>query len=374
MGILSYRKKINSKGFSLVEALITMVIVLVVIGGATALFVQNQRATSAAVSVAMLRSNLRFALDVMSSELREIGAIMKASQVNVLSSYQIPLIECTNANFQNYGSVSNLGHYQSYDAGLPDKIRIVEPEIINDAHLIEAYHKPSNQMKSVKITGGQFQEGDILLITNANLVNNPYDPTSGIYSDLFVPTNIQPSQSNNEFTEITFTPGQSPLNSPQGLSNDYPEGSALMKVRIWEYYIDDTTDPNIPKLYRAEVNNPYPELVAEYIEDMQVALGIDTDGDNYISPSEWINTAFDNITPQQLFNLRAIRLTLVGRTGLIPKEMAGKDLGRDDLYYHAPAVEDHNPTGPYSSTTIPYFREVYTTTIYLRNLRPFPKN
>ena len=364
----------NRRGFSLLEAMITLVIMLVIIGGATALFFENQNATTAHVALAELRTNMRFALDTMSSDLRVVGAYTKWAPLQILKgAYQFNIVECTNAQWQPFVSGLQLGHYAGYDSTIPDRIRVVEPDIINDAQLRDEYSPPSFQFKAVKINGEPFQEGDLLLITNAPTVDNPWDPGAQIFADLFVPTTIQKPHSGNPFTEITFNAGANDpygVNSPSGFPQAYPAGSTIMRIRIWEYYID-TNIPDVPRLMRLEARpNAVPEEVSRYVEDLQVAMGIDTDDDNNITGAEWITTNFQNITNAQLQHLRAMRITLIGRTFAMPEVMAGARTGTQDIYYRRPGLEDRS-AGTVQS--IPQFREVYTQVVMFRNLRPEPE-
>jgi hypothetical protein len=361
---------IRPRGFSLMEAMVTLVVMLLIIGGATAIFVQNQRATTAHITLAMLRANLRFAMETMSADLRPIGAYSRTVTPVVNRTTLFPLVDLKNSGTYTAG----FGQYSAYDPSLPDRIRLIEPDIINDAELYVDYDH-SSELKSVKVTGNQFNDCDILLITNANLVEDPFDPNGGATADLFQACNVQQPGSGNPFTEVTFGQGcNHDLNPPGGFLNDYPSGSMLMKVRVWEYYLDQT-DPNIPRLMRNEVrgtcdNNVVPpEVISEYVEDMQVALGIDTSGDDNIQPGEWVNTGFQNLSVAQLAGLRAIRLTLVGRTIMVPEVMAGRRVGNNDIYYRRPAEEDR---GAGTIGTLPQYREVITEVIQLRNLRPFP--
>ncbi len=364
----------NRRGFSLLEAMITLVIMLIIIGGATALFFENQNATTAHVALAELRTNMRFALDTMASDLRVVGAYTKWAPLQILKgAYQFNIVECTNAQWQPFVSGLQLGHYAGYDSTIPDRIRVVEPDIINDAQLRDEYSPPSSQFKAVKISGEPFQEGDLLLITNAPVVDNPWDPGAQIFADLFVPTTIQGPQSGNPFTEVTFNAGAGDpygVNSPSGFAQSYPPGSTIMRIRIWEYYID-TNIPDVPRLMRLEARpNAVPEEVSRYVEDLQVAMGIDADDNNNITGAEWITTNFQNITNAQLQHLRAMRITLIGRTFAMPEVMAGARVGTQDIYYRRPGIEDRS-AGAIQS--IPQFREVYTQVVMFRNLRPEPE-
>jgi hypothetical protein len=216
----------------------------------------------------------------------------------------------------------------------------------------------------------------MILITNANLMQNPFDTSANPLADLFQACSATAPGSGNPYWTIAVNCNTG-FNPSTGFANSYASGSALTKVRIWEYYIDNS-DPNIPRLMRREVKgtlggNVSAEVIAEYVEDFQLALGIDgLDGstpDNNIQPAEWMNTGFTGLTLNQLANMRAIRVSLIGRTVIVPETMAGGRTGANDIYYRRPALEDRSQgaIGPY-----PQYREVITEVVQLRNMRPFP--
>ncbi len=372
------RRRRSDRGFSLVEALVTVVLVSIIIGAATAAFVQNQRITTSEIMRANLRSNLRFAVNVMAGDLRPVGSYSKWTTITGNGgAFAFAPVECTNTNFTQWGSATNFGQYQGYDGSLPDRIRIAEPDIINDARLYADYNQPQSTIKSIKVTGNQFAEQDLLIITDANLVGNVFDPGVTTHTSLFVPVEIQKPTSSNAFTAIAINQGANDggINGPQGLPYDYPTGSAIYKIRIWEYYVDQS-NPSIPRLYRREVKvgATSPELVAEYVEDLQVALWLDLNSNGAIDAGEWKNSDFAALTatPAQLRLLRAMRVTLIGRTPtVVDQSMAGKQQGSGDVYYQRPAAEDRAAGA--SVGTAPgqaYYREVYQEVIYLRNLQP----
>lgn len=369
----SYQTRRSARGFSLVEAIITLLLVSIIIVAATAAFVQNQRITTSEVMRATLRSNLRYAVNVMAGDLRPVGAFSKWSQISAVGAYAFSMLECTNTNWVPFApSGTNLGQYTGYDAGLPDRVRIADPDIINDARLYADYNPPSSQIKSIKLTGAQFEPGDLLIITDANLVGNPLDPNAAIHADLLVPTTIVNPTTGNPFTEITINPGNQSggINPPHGLSYPYPSGSVLYKIRIWEYFIDATQADGIPRLYRREVRavNSFPELVAEHVEDLQVALWLDTNNNGVMENTEWLNSSFQNLiaNKSQLAFLRGMRITLVGRTPMVPEAIAGRNIG-GSIYYQRPAIEDRT-AGTISAA--PMYREVYQEIVFLRNMRP----
>ncbi len=365
---------LRPRGFSLIEAMITLVVMLLIIGGATAIFVQNQRATTAHITLAMLRANLRFAMETISADLRPIGAFSKPFTPNVLSNVPFPIL-----NLANSGSyTAGLGAYSAYDSTQPDRMRIVYPDIVNDASLAIDYASGTT-LQSVQVLGTPFQPCDMALVTNANLLMNPFEAGAVANADLCQICAVTGPTGNNLYN-LTFTQScNASINPTSGFANPYAIGSLLTKVRVWEYYIDQT-DPIIPRLMRKEVGGSLsgtsacatprtPEVVAEYVEDMQVAVGLDSSGDGAIQAGEWVNTNLQGLTVAQMATLRAIRITLIGRTVMVPEVMAGRQVGTQDIYYRRPAVEDHAAGTP---GTTPQYREVITEVIQLRNLRPFP--
>jgi len=57
------------------------------------------------------------------------------------------------------------------------------------------------------------------------------------------------------------------------LSKCYPQGSEVMLVNYYKYYIDNTTDPNHPKLMRMGPDMS-PQVFAEDIYDLQFSYGL----------------------------------------------------------------------------------------------------
>jgi len=356
----------NNQGFSLLEALLTVVIVTIVLGGVTFLFLENQKVTTAQISLSTLRISLRTAMSTLGGDIRNVGALMRSSGITAdvgSTQYGLQLINCNNTDPSD--EVHYIGGYTGYSSSIPDRVRIMEPDLAKNTTLYSPYQKNTNQFKSIKLDPTDFAIGDILIITNANVV----DDLNLWQSHLFEVTNNESIGGANPFSILHFANNASTgLNGPQGFGDEnYPTGSAVFRVRVWEYFIDNS-EPEIPRLYRREFNRSK-EIVAEYIEDMQVALGFDVNGDQYISDSEWLNTSFTAVTQAQLDTLRAVRITLVGRTGYIPVDMAGIKAGSDDIWYVQPSVEDHNPD---NATVLPRYREVYQEVIYVRNLRPDP--
>lgn len=362
------RNPFNRAGFSLVEALITLIITSVLIAGATALFVQNQRVSTAQISLAMLRSNLRFATDVMTDDMRQIGMLIGMNWHIDGQELTIPLIRCTNSGAPTpifSGGPSSFSYFPTYSANQSDCIQIMQVEVLDGVVLKKQPAGPSADLEVSQTD--ELNDGDICLITDTNL------SPAGTY-DIFEATNVQGPSASNPFTNVVHAPA-SAWNSPGGLSKVYPPGSIILKFHAWLYYIKpaDPAKDNYPKLMRRDLNMSE-EIVADYVEDLQVALGIDANSNNNVDAGEWVSTALDGITNAQLDQLRAVRISLIGRTPAVPEVMGGLQQGANDINYIRPAIAwADRPAGndPEIETNRPYYREIYERTVFIRNLRPF---
>ena len=87
-------------------------------------------------------------------------------------------------------------------------------------------------------------------------------------------------------TKISINQGQGwqeLIHSLGPLSMAYPVGSLVLQLEEYKYYIDQTTDPSHPKLMR-QVNGQTPQVFAEDIEDLQFVYTL-ADGSTTSTPA-----------------------------------------------------------------------------------------
>jgi prepilin-type N-terminal cleavage/methylation domain-containing protein len=142
-------------------------------------------------------------------------------------------------------------------------------------------------------------------------------------------------------------------------------GDLVIRAQVSRFYIDDTaTVDYIPTLMMdPDSTGPMtPEPLAAGIEDLQVAIGVDANGDGLVyedgsTADEWhYNAIGDALPPSPLVTQpRAFRVTVVGRTIVESSTTA---------LYRRPAVEDR----PQGSAMDPYRRRTLAATIELRNM------
>jgi prepilin-type N-terminal cleavage/methylation domain-containing protein len=147
----------------------------------------------------------------------------------------------------------------------------------------------------------------------------------------------------------------------------YPPGSYVFRSRSVSYYVDATLfgaagqDPLL--MYDPDgANGPIPpQPIAEGIEDLQIALGFDFNGDGQLTSigaapgdDEWLYNVAGENAPPTLAQLRSVRVTLVART---TSALTGT-LGQ------RPAAEDR----PAAQTADAFPRRVLHSEVAVRNL------
>jgi prepilin-type N-terminal cleavage/methylation domain-containing protein len=157
------------------------------------------------------------------------------------------------------------------------------------------------------------------------------------------------------------------LCSPEPLPFSYLKLSTVIKAQVAEFSILEGDVP-VLMMDRDGAGSEEPEPVAEGIEDLQLAIGIDEDGDGEVSADaadgvdEWFYNHPDDIDPAQTITARpwrALRLTVVARS---------MDETTSQPTSIRPKAEDHD------AATQPdvYRRRALSTRIEIRNLQGSP--
>jgi hypothetical protein len=168
-----------------------------------------------------------------------------------------------------------------------------------------------------------------------------------------------------------------PCTMPTLPSGGFPEGTFVIRAQSTRFFIENSAATgNLPTLMLdpdgVGSNLRAPEPIAQGIEDMQIAVGVDGDDDGTIveGPSttdEWYyNVAGDSDPPPLIEDglsyydtPRAIRITMVGRT--IAESSTKAASGR-------PAAEDR----PAAASDDEFRRRVLSTILEIRNMEGSP--
>jgi type IV pilus assembly protein PilW len=272
----------QQRGVGLIELMVAMLIGLFLILGAVTVFNQSRNTYRASEGVARLQETARLAMDVIESDIRMAnywGMNNRADYiVNRAGPSQPPPAEF---NAQQQTNVSLCGTAASN-------------WVIN----LDEYLGGSNNSYGLQCAASNYQAGtDVVFIRRANEArplaldpNRVYLQTSRIQGTLFVP---------NPACTIPTDPNCIP-------AAYLPPASESRELEARAYYVSSqsTLRNDVPSLRRKRfasvnaaiaTNAVLDEEIVSGVEDLQVRLGIDTDGDSnidqYVEPGGVPGTA-----------------------------------------------------------------------------------
>ena len=314
----------EERGFTLPELLVAMAFGLTVLAGVYTFYVSHIRVYAVQDQLLESHQNLRIALELIVDDIQGAGGtgISSAAAVTVNNSSTGP------------DSLSLL---------IPDST-ICSPPTLQVIPISDHPGASSNMF---------LEENSVCpeMLRKRGIV---------ISADGFNYRTIEITQVTIANDKIDFSPGLLPMNSAGGLGADYTDGTLVLLQQVT--YTIDLSDPTKPVLRRNFNNGAGAQPLANYIEDMQVALGYDRNSDGVISEiggaaddDEWVfNVAGESNATEAPTNLRAIRIILVGRTRLPDPQFQGS----------LPAIFDRAGGG-----IDRYRRKTRGTQVQIRNLR-----
>ncbi len=275
-----YKARIQ-RGFTLVEFLISSVVMMTLLGVAVLLLNSAMFSNRAVTQITEAQQNLRAGMNLMVSDILAAGTSIPVGGVAIPSGTGSSAVRRPGMAipFPVTGGVISAvtpgdGLGPTLNGVATDSITLLE---IDDrrsfAGIILVNVTPAGSQirypSSAQISSGAFpmEIGDLLLITNAN--GTALGTATNIAGNEFVdfassdPLNI--NQPSAEFGTIAN------LANPPPPAGSYPPTTAT-RIRAISYFID-ATDPNNPRLMKA-VNGRNPQVVADGIENLQVSYDI----------------------------------------------------------------------------------------------------
>lgn len=348
-------KRRGEAGLTLVELMITMVISGLVISAALGMgfsMMNSYREHRAMINV---ERSARVSLEIIAD------AIRNASPGVPLGNFE-DIVGCT-------GQVAGLQVINNTDE--PDELKLI---YATGGIFTSVYQETGYAATDVTVTvidatpeqgggidGQDFFADDYFIITNLESgavvkvtdVSAPFDcGDAGTPVTCYTLTTTQPSSCGG----VTWP------------ASGYETGSLVIRGRYAHFYIEDSADTgNVPTLMMdPDADGPEPaEPIAEGIEDMQIAIGVDADADGSIAEDqpdpdddEWYYNVDGDADPPALVP-RALRITLIA--------MSVQEQSEVDSYTR-PAAEDHAA----DDIKDPFRRRVLSTTIEIRNLTGSP--
>lgn len=308
----------QSRGFSLVELLVAMVVGLIIVSGAFSLH-SGSRKTQAKNEVQMdMVADARFAIDIIAYDLRHAGMWGGTNKIGLIDckSTDAPCV-ATSAGDTPPAAIANdcaVGWY--YD--------LSRPIFATDNSAGNPY-----SATCIPASAGYLNGTDILEIR---------------YADATIPPVLL---SNQAYVRSNFVNGRIFIGSPQPLldAHDTSPLTQNHELHAYAYYISDFTDAvgdGIPSLRRIALANA-PSLqnqtLISGVTDLQVQFGEDIDGDDeidrYVNPNDVVD--WGNVFAAKIWLMMRSDQPQIGVNTAKSFSMAGAPAvtlgGQDDFRY-----------------------------------------
>lgn len=243
----------RSRGLTLVEVMVALVVGLILSAGAIQIFVSSKQAFRTTDAVSRIQENGRYALQFLAKDIRQAGFWGCAQNLelnNTLNSgggvdFDGPPIEGTEGG-----------------SGAPDSLTLRSASQDHRLDLKQAMPRTSAAL--TVDSKNNIEVGDIMIITDCEA------------ADVFQVTNTQDNSASVVHNTGTGTPG----NATKEFSRAYGPSATAYAARERIYTID-TTPEGEPALVRT-VNGNRQVLVAG-VQDMQLTYGVDTNNDETVN-------------------------------------------------------------------------------------------
>jgi len=280
----------SEAGYSLIEVMYALVILTIALTAVFATFISQQKSFTAQSRVAEMQQNLRQAVEYMSRDIRMAG-------------YGIPANVTIPNGVIATGVTSIRSLYAKDNTTGPDQIYILYFFDMDDNQRSTwntATMASGAGTVTVDNTGGFLSTGGELVIVTDLVKAQLFQTVSKTATALIFGGAIY-----NGFADNAYSPGSPP-----------PAPSTVAKARFVRYYIDSTTDPAHPTLMVDRMGGLAHQPLADDIEDMQLAYGLDTNADGIVDA--WRNElGGPNLSvPAEIPQIRQVRLRFIARTRL----------------------------------------------------------
>lgn len=283
-------KRRASRGLSLVELMIAMLVGLLLTAAVIQIFISSKNTFRMQESMARLQENGRFAVSYLANDIRMAG-YMGCANIDRITVNNIAETSSGVPAVANFDSDTVIVGTDSVAAGnvwgaAPGTDMLVVQKVNSGGLRLTGNMTTNNANIQVVDNSLNVKAGDILFITDC------------INADIFRATNVSSSGG----SKVTIAHANS-ANSSVNLSKLYGSDAEVLMFESVAYYVKDTgrTTPNgdaIRALYvQRQAGNtaqsaPSFELV-EGVQDMQLEFGVDTGSDNLVDAYRTANNVTD---------------------------------------------------------------------------------
>lgn len=268
----------RNRGFTLVELLIAILLGMLVMSGGYMVFQASNRATREQNLDNRMQDNARVAMDVLSRNFRRAGFLVNFTSYPIGQSVDGMTSKLTITNpLAGPDSVSILG-------GTLSTVRFLQQSADPKASTLVVNNITGIGVNSVIGVGLTFSS----VVSAVNVGSNT------ITLNTTVPTGA---------TNMYY-PGQV-LQDGVTLSNQTPAPVRLVTAIRYQINSANAAHPQLEQTTQGVT-----EPIAEDIEDLQIAYGVDRNNNRIIEAGEWTYTP----TTNEIDRIRLVRVTLVART------------------------------------------------------------
>jgi prepilin-type N-terminal cleavage/methylation domain-containing protein len=327
-------------GFTLIELMIALLLFSFAIAGILSVAVTTTRSFREQRRIIQTEQAVRAPLDFIVDAIRQVSPGVPT----IVGNANLPSLRNSFPPCPGVGAVSFVDNTNA-----PDELEIVYASggIVTTAH--SAVSATSNTVLVPSAHVDQFAAGDFLVISD------------GVYGTLLKVTGVTGNT-------LQIAADSSCADPAQGFPVTYPIGSLIVRAQRARFTVERFDgDPNQPWTLYMDPDGAGPlakEPIAEGVEDMQIAIGVDTDNDNFISEvgqvagdDEWIGNVAGEVLP--LGTIRAVRIALVAYDT--------KDITGQASFYRPSALNR-----PGTETPEKRRRRVLMSTVDIRNLSELP--
>lgn len=359
----------RNRGFSMVELMVAMVIGLMILAAVSTVLVNSKKNYTTQDSMARLQENARFAMQLLTRDVRMAGYFGCADEISSVSNRLNP-----GAPTYSIFSTIPVEGSESGSTWSPSATSLAFTPLAGTDALAIRYvagdpipltkEMPSESASAQVDTNSGLQVGDVVMLADCSS------------ADIFQITNFNTSGGFDHVVHNTGegTPGNDPTNNPHKFSKAYGSDASILRFNSVAYYIRPN-DSGQPALYRrtlitntgTSTSSQVDQELVEGIEDLEILYGIDSVNQDGI-PDVYRTAA---AVAGDWDKVIAIRFGIVARSLANADNQSGNekqygtDRNTDGLDVDGVPGTEFTP----AAGTERYQRRVFRTTVVMRNLQ-----
>jgi type IV pilus assembly protein PilW len=304
----------HQHGLSLIELMIAMVLGLLLMSGVISIFLSAKQGYINQDATAQLQENARFALDMMTHEIRMAGFGGCSDAISVANTLDgdAGLANNYSEGLRGYeGDASNSTFPAKLSTASPNTDAIIIHTIDSNSNLGVDSHNPNAATIHLS-ESHSIKPGAILLLVDSNCSNMAIFANTGPTNNTNNATNSNHNTGNlvgygyeNCTKKLKGNFDCSDTSGAQSVA--YSAGSSLFTVESLAYYIAPSAfDASVTSLYRLDIDDTSDEMV-EGISNLEIFYGVATSTNiQYLKPSA--------ISADQWVDVKSVRLILTSNS------------------------------------------------------------